>query len=276
MKRLEQYPSLKGKTVLITGANSGLGYEAAKQVAFLEGKLIMASRSMQRLNAAKEAILSEYPKAQISLYCYDQSSPESIFKLVDELKEGSLDAAIYNAGIYFPNKNQEDLTFKTNALGTYLLYKGLSSIHKGIRHVFVTSLAKKKPKGEWKDSIMKAKRQASYGLSKQAVRLIYLKALLEGESAVLCHPGISRTNIIRGYAPWLKRLGNGILYLFVHSPKKAALSETQSLYVPSGSFLVPRGPFHISGYPKNIEKPGARPGEIDALISYLESIGSRS
>jgi hypothetical protein len=78
--------------------------------------------------------------------------------------------------------------------------------------------------------------------------------------ATMTHPGVTRSEILRQFAPWIKKLGNGFLYLFTHKPWKACLGI---VYLASGEgtrgdYVVPRGPFHISGYPKKSPLPKHR------------------
>ena len=59
--------SLKGKTILVTGASSGYGKLISEEIAIRGGKVIMASRSMNNLRIAKKEILNEHPDADIEI-----------------------------------------------------------------------------------------------------------------------------------------------------------------------------------------------------------------
>ena len=60
---IDQIENLKNKVIIVTGGNSGLGYEAAKVFAKNNATVILACRSINRAEDAKKKILNEYPKA---------------------------------------------------------------------------------------------------------------------------------------------------------------------------------------------------------------------
>ncbi len=70
----------------------------------------------------------------------------------------------------------------------------------------------------------------------------------------MTHPGITATNILgNGFTPLFKKIGQAFLYIFVHKASKACLGEAYLLAsnkVTRGDYLVPRGLFEISGYPR--------------------------
>ncbi len=120
-----------GKTVMITGANSGIGFETARQLASEAGRIIMVCRSRERGEAAKNIILEEHPEASISLHLSDLSSRASILTLTDEIKReyDSIEVLINNAGGMFYRYDHSDdgleYTFALNHMGYFRLTKGL-------------------------------------------------------------------------------------------------------------------------------------------------------
>lgn len=97
-----QFPSLNGKTAIVTGANTGLGFEAAKQLLTLGlSRLVLAVRSVEKGNAAAEKLGRAHPSANIQVWSLDMESYDSIQAFVrkcnDELPH--VEYAILNAGV---------------------------------------------------------------------------------------------------------------------------------------------------------------------------------
>jgi len=92
---------MKDKVVIITGANRGIGKEAAKEIAKLNAKVYMACRSLDSANEAKEEIIKETKNEKVFVLELDLASVDSINKFVDSFKnkESKLDILINNAGI---------------------------------------------------------------------------------------------------------------------------------------------------------------------------------
>ncbi|KIX97948.1 uncharacterized protein Z520_06026 [Fonsecaea multimorphosa CBS 102226] len=122
--------SFTGKTVLITGANVGLGLEAAVKFAALgASRLILGVRSIQRGEKAKEQICrrSGYKSADIQLYQLDMSSFESVKSFAKQVcaDEPRLDVAVLNAGMaassYQRSPEGFEMSLQVNTLSTALL-----------------------------------------------------------------------------------------------------------------------------------------------------------
>ncbi len=90
---------LSNKTILITGANSGLGFYAAKQLAYRGGHILMACRNVKTAEIAKIEILKDIPKARLTIIPYDQSSFQSIDQFVQIIKNqySKIDIVLLNA-----------------------------------------------------------------------------------------------------------------------------------------------------------------------------------
>lgn len=71
-------PSQNGKTVIVTGATSGIGYEAALALAKADAQVVLASRNEAKGNITLEKIRAEYPSAKVSFMCLDTSSQASV------------------------------------------------------------------------------------------------------------------------------------------------------------------------------------------------------
>ena len=119
--------SLRGKTVLITGGNTGLGKATALALAKKGARVILACRSLERGVKAASEIRSQVENAQIAVYYLDLSSLESVRRFVQDFvkSETGLHILINNAGIFgCPNWKSEDgyeMHFAVNHLGHFLL-----------------------------------------------------------------------------------------------------------------------------------------------------------
>jgi NAD(P)-dependent dehydrogenase (short-subunit alcohol dehydrogenase family) len=94
--------SLSGKTAIVTGGNTGLGYEAALQFLELDlSRLILAVRSLEKGEVAATKMRKQFPKAGIEVWLLDMSSYESIqtFTRRVEIHLDRLDIVLLNAGV---------------------------------------------------------------------------------------------------------------------------------------------------------------------------------
>jgi NAD(P)-dependent dehydrogenase (short-subunit alcohol dehydrogenase family) len=139
-KPLEPTPNLAGKTAIITGATSGLGFEAARQLLTLGlSTLVLAVRSQTRGEAAAQKLRAEFPggagKATVHVWILDLDDYGSIVTFVDRCRRDlpRIDYAILNAGVQrgaFERhaRTGHESVFQTNYLSTALLTLLLSSL----------------------------------------------------------------------------------------------------------------------------------------------------
>lgn len=118
---------MKNKTVIITGANKGIGKVATKQIAKLGAKVYMACRSLDSANQVKEEIVKETGNPNVFVEYLDLASVDSIQNFAESFKqkENKLDVLINNAGLWTKTKKLTDInveqTFTVNVLGHQLL-----------------------------------------------------------------------------------------------------------------------------------------------------------
>ena len=272
-KYLDKLESIEGKTFIVTGANSGLGYQTTLDLAYKKARVIMACRNVDKAQLAKEKILLEVKDAKLDIYRYDQGNFKSIDKFVNEINNNfsHIDGLVCNAGVYYPKANYKtadgfELTFGTNYLGTYYLLKKINPLleKSKAKVVIVTSLtgafASKKTK--IKDN-EKLGRNKIYGYSKYCLsRLCYeLDQKSENVEYFLTHPGICQTNIISsdqtGLPSFISKAGHYFLYIFVHHANKPCSTSLLALTTKDNQkkFIKPRGPFAISGLPTRKKFP---------------------
>eukprot|EP01036_Dinobryon_divergens_P028940 gene28940-37964_t len=183
---------LTGKVYIVTGCNTGIGFETAKQLAKMNGTVVMACRSIEKANNAKEAIMKEVncSTAKLIVLKLDLCGFDSVRKFVKAFQNLGLPlhCLINNAGIM---NNDRQLTQKTNGRVVNLS----SSLHHAASTINF-------------DDIMSAKNYSMfpvYGQSKLAnilfTRELQKRLSLRG-SKVVCnsvHPGCVRTEVARAY-----------------------------------------------------------------------------
>lgn len=260
---------LTGRTAIITGANSGIGFEAAKVLAGFGARIIMAVRNEQKGNAARAAILAEHQSAQVEIMNLNLADLSSVRSFVEQSLEqfDSLDLLINNAGIMMPpyakTEDGFELQFGGNHLGHFALTGLLLPLllkTENSRVVTVASLAHNRGAIHFDNLDGSKGYQAKkfYNQSKLANLLFAqeldkrLKQHGQHTISVACHPGISGTNIFK-LGKWdapqfLKSVANS----FLQSPAIGALATVYAATEPSlvgGEYIGPDGKGHRKGYP---------------------------
>ena len=117
-----------GRRFLVTGANSGLGKETARRLAAAGASVIMACRSTDKAQAAREEILRETPDADVTIKALDLGDLTSVHALADEIRSDGkgLDVLVNNAGVMTPpermlTKDGHELQWGSNFLGPFVL-----------------------------------------------------------------------------------------------------------------------------------------------------------
>ncbi|MQY29178.1 oxidoreductase [Nocardia aurantia] len=119
-----EIPDQRGRSVVVTGANSGLGFETARMLAERGAHVVLACRNPERATAAAEAIRLTAPDAELSSVRLDLADAGSIRAAAEELRErlARIDLLINNAGAAFGELSLVegvDRTFATNQLGPF-------------------------------------------------------------------------------------------------------------------------------------------------------------
>jgi NAD(P)-dependent dehydrogenase (short-subunit alcohol dehydrogenase family) len=255
--------SQKGKTVIITGANSGIGFYTALGLAKRGATVIVAGKNKQRIDAAIQAIKKETITGTVSAGIIDLASLSSVRKFVNEFNKTytKLDMLINNAGVMMPpeSKTEEgfELQFGVNFLGhfllTDLLYNKLK-LAKNSRVVTISSIAHRGASIDFENLRVEKpydpKRE--YYQSKLADLVFALelgRRYVSNNEAILsvaCHPGFTKTELQRHLNPEiLKKMTfmdtwQGSLPTLLAATKKEA---------KSGDYFGPDGEGEYGGFP---------------------------
>jgi NAD(P)-dependent dehydrogenase (short-subunit alcohol dehydrogenase family) len=216
---VDSVPDQTGKVVVVTGANSGIGFFTSELLAAAGAHVVLACRSRERGHAAVMAIRGHVPGASVELLDLDVTVPESIGAAVDVLAaRGRLDALVENAGMVHPPARREtdargnELVLSTNVLGhfalTSLLYPTLRRTP-GARVVMLGSLSSRLSTFRIDDLqlVRHYSGWRAYAQSKIAVQAFgfeldrRLRLARSGVTSLVAHPGYSisgRTPRIRG------------------------------------------------------------------------------
>jgi len=262
-------PNLKGKTALITGSNSGLGYYTAKALAEKNCHVILSCRTPEKSIATKNKLQKLIPQAQLSTIEIEMADFSNVSDMCDRISNEyeNLDLLINNAGIMHPpktlNSQGYEIQFAVNHLSHMLLTLKLIPLLEKIKNsriVTVTSLAQFFGKVGWRN--LKAEdyynKQESYATSKLAniMFALELSKKLEGKNvlSLAAHPGIAKTNLFNAQRPNPSRFEKLSLELFSPIFQSAEMGALPQLYaatsnsVTSGDHYGPK--YNFRGYPK--------------------------
>jgi NAD(P)-dependent dehydrogenase (short-subunit alcohol dehydrogenase family) len=266
----EQIPDQHGRTAIVTGANSGLGFIVARELARSGARVIIASRDEVRGARAMGVIKAAHPAAHVEVAPLDLASLASVRAFASQFRAGDnrLDLLVNNAGIMAaPHARTADgfeLQFGTNHLGHFALTGLLMPAFNqrlGTRVVTVSSDLHKGGQIRFDDlqGEQHYSRWGAYGQSKLANLLFALELDRRLKAAglpmisVAAHPGYSATNLQFNGPPLHERIAMSIANRLV--AQSAAMGALPSLYAATypdlqgGSYFGPDGPREIRGHP---------------------------
>lgn len=261
--------SQKGKTFLITGANSGTGFGTARTLAQKGGKVIMAVRNLEKGEVARVKILKENPHAIIELMQLDLADLASVeeFSTTFLSRHEQLDVLINNAGIALPNERQEtkqgfEAHFGTNHLGHFALTAKLLTLLQNTKDSRIVTVASFVPKNNksvinWDDLQHQTNfdGMTAYGESKLANIMFALELqerLINANSTVLsliANPGFTKSGIQDGMSLVVKLL----TIFFAQSVEMGMLPILRAAIDPAvkgGEFYGPLKMKEMRGYPE--------------------------
>src|SRR6201992_795880 len=224
-------PDQTGRVAIITGANTGLGYETAAALADHGARVVLAVRNLDKGKDAAARITANSPHADVALQELDLTSLDSVRAAADQLRSAHdrIDLLINNAGVMWtPKSTTQDgfeLQFGTNHLGhfafTGLLLDRLVAVA-GSRIVTDSSIGHRIRADipfddlQWERSYS---RVGAYGQAKLANLLftyeLQRRLAPRGTTiAVAAHPGGSRTELTRNLPALLTPVANALMPLF--------------------------------------------------------------
>lgn len=271
MWNVNQLPSQSGKTIIVTGATSGIGYEAALALAKADAAVILASRNETKGNLTVEKIKGIYPAANVSFMVLDTASQASVRDFCAEWvkTEKKIDALILNAGISNVPTREETVDgferqLATNYLGHFTMTNLLlPCMNSNARIIPVSSLAHKRTHLCFDDLQLKHhyNPMTAYNHSKLAVLTFALelsRRLQDSDSnikVVPVHPGVAATGITRGgdrANPIIRNVAKTMFGIIGQSAEQGAwpiLYAATAPDVKNGDYYGPGGAGERKGIP---------------------------
>jgi NAD(P)-dependent dehydrogenase (short-subunit alcohol dehydrogenase family) len=263
-------PDLVGRTAIVTGGNSGLGFQTSRELARHGAHVILTARDADKGAEAVDTIRTEQPEASIETRLVDLADLDTVTAFADTVDQ--VDILINNAGVMMPPRSESaqgyELQFAVNHLGhfalTGLLLDKLKS-GRDPRVVTVSSFLHKRGRIHFDDlhGEHKYSRSGYYSQSKLA-NVVFglefhrrLRANGFTVASVLAHPGYSATNLQSSGPTGVAKLALKVSNKFI--AQEAEMGALPQLYaatnpeIESGQFVGPNGRRERTGYPTLVE-----------------------
>lgn len=261
----QHIPDQHGRVAIVTGANTGLGFETARMLAERGAAVVLAVRDVEKGEQAAARMAGN-----VTVQSLDLTSLESIRAAASDLRAAHerIDLLVNNAGVmYTPKRTTADgfeLQFGTNHLGhfalTGLLLDRLVPVP-GSRVVTVSSTGHRIQAAihfddlQWERSYSRA---AAYGQAKLANLMftyeLQRRLAVHGTTvAVAAHPGVSNTDLIRNVPAALRLPVSWLAPLLTQTPAMGALPTVRAATDPAvigGQYYGPGNRGEVRGYPK--------------------------
>lgn len=281
-------PDQSGRLAIITGANSGIGLEAARELARQGAHVVLACRSEARAEAAIADIRAELPEAEVEFMQLDLEDLEQVraFAASAHQRFDRLDLLINNAGVMIPpaskTKQGFELQFGVNHLGHFALTGLLLDLllaTPGARVVNLSSMAHRFGRMDFDDLDFDARgydASGAYGQSKLSNLLFTfeLARRLEAAGADLtvaaAHPGWTQTNLQKHSKAF--QLLNPLFGMHPPGGALPTLRAATAADVRPGEYYGPKGFFEMRGTPAKAKIAGAarNPGDAERLWEVSE------
>lgn len=266
---LENTASQKGKTAIVTGANTGIGYETALFLAGKGAHVIMACRNIKKAQYAKDRIIEKQASASLEIIQLDLNSLESVREFASSfyMKHKQLDYLINNAGLMIPPFMKTDDGFESQLGVNYLSHFLLTGLllptlenTPNSRVVSLASIAHKRAKIDFENlnSEKKYARSKAYGQSKLACLMFAyeldrrLKKSGSQVKSIAAHPGVSNTELGRYIPKILYTILFPLVKIMTHPPQEAAKPTLFAVLHPDlkgGEYIGPTGFNEMKGKP---------------------------
>jgi len=289
---LTDIKDMKGKTAVVTGANSGIGLEIVKGLAEKGCHVVMAVRDRDKGKKVLMDLNQQNEKLSLELGIIDLADIHSIGSFATEFKleHDRLDLLINNAGVMNPPYTLTVDGFESqwgvNHLGHFVLTGALIDIivnTENSRVVTQSSLARLRRKINFDNSNSKINYQPakSYSQSKLANALFAMDLQRKfrdtdcGSLSLCCHPGVSRTNLFRHQSTNI--VTRGVISLLSQPVADAALPALFAATHPElkgGEFIIPGGLMGLKGPPR-VGNWDGRSSDI-SMADYLWNLSERT
>lgn len=262
-----ELPDLTGRRAVVTGANSGIGYETAKALAQAGAFVVLACRDVARGGAAAERLSRAAPRATVEVDALDLSDLASVRAFADNWT-GPLDLLVNNAGVMAPPKwtatvDDFELQMGTNHLGHFALTGRLLPALLAAarpRVVTVSSLSHRRAKLNFDDlqSVVGYRPLTAYANSKLANLMFALELQRRAGDRLVstaAHPGVAVTGLLSsrqgvGANPLVRVVGPVAIRM---TAKSAAAGAQPTLHAATlaapGSYIGPGHLFETRGAP---------------------------
>ncbi|MFB6100425.1 MAG: oxidoreductase [Candidatus Nanohalobium sp.] len=270
----EDMSSLEEKVAIVTGANSGIGFEATKELARKDCEVVMACRDREKANEARNEVEKELRDPDLRIIELDLADLNSINDFARRFKEkyDRLDFMVNNAGVmHLPFKRTEfgfEYQFGVNHLGHFYLNSRLIDMiekTEDSRVVCVSSLLHRDAELDFEEMNNRESydKKVAYGDSKMA-NLMYAKELDQrfkekevDSKAIAVHPGYSDTNLqARAAGGRIKTAGMKLMNkVAAQSAEKGALPTLYACTaeLKGGEFIGPDGFKQMRGNPTKVQ-----------------------
>ena len=284
----DDLPAMDDETVVVTGANSGVGFEAARAFAQVGARVVMACRSAERGDDARREVEREGVAGDPEVRELDLADLDSVRSFADGLDD-PVDVLCNNAGVMAVPRSETADGFETqfgvNHLGHFALtgrlLGNLAAADGEARVVTQSSGLHENGEMDFRDPQGEREydRWGAYGRSKLANVLFGYEldrrlrgAGVDGVTSVVCHPGYAATNLqLRGPEAEGSRLRalamRAANALVAQSAGKGALPMLYAATSPDidgGEYVGPGGLANMRGYPTVQESSPASHDEADA------------
>jgi NADP-dependent 3-hydroxy acid dehydrogenase YdfG len=278
--------SLEGKTVVITGGTGGIGFHITKYLAYLGAKVILAARNKNKTENVIENITSIVPNANLEFRYLDLTDMNSVNEFVNYLDGIKIDYLFLNSGIY----NQEcklingiDIHYMVNFYVPYKIVENLKEkfINNKTKIVVTSSISYMFSKIDLNDILAnKCKNKTKlYGKTKRLLtQMLYLmKEENEGLDIVFTHPGVTASTLFEGlHTNLFWKIAIPIMRHIFMSNDKASLPILSGINKSHDHrhWVGPRGLFQVWGYPgiKRVKKDLFNINEIKLIKEKIDEI----
>lgn len=268
----DSVPGQSGRLAVVTGANSGIGYVTARELARRGARVVLACRSRERGSEAVERLRAEVPGARAELRPLDLADLKSVRRFAEEWNHDRLDLLVNNAGIamvpFARTADGFESQFGVNHLGTFAL-TGLLLPHllaaPAPRVVTVSSEGQRFARFDLRNLDAERGYRAMFAYLQSKRANLYFATELQRRAdaaglelrSMAVAPGLTRSNVLTGGANSTRGRAYGTLtrLLLRSAFRPTPEGAKTSLYaatvpgLPGGSYVVPDGPLQLRGEP---------------------------